>query len=76
MDIHIRYDIRRTIRRTIRSLALALVLLLALALMSSDSTYSGQLNFQRDCEAAGGFVTLTDMQPTCTRIRSGGMMQL
>lgn len=31
---------------------------------------------EQKCNATGGFLTLTDGLPECTRLRSGGMMQL
>lgn len=70
------HRISNGLKRAARALLLAYALLLALVMWASESMDRRQTTFQRDCYAAGGFITWSDGTTSCTRIRSGGMLQL
>ena len=70
-------DIKNLLKRSARSLILAYLLLLILTMWGAESAYLAFASFQQDCEGKGGFITLTDNVPSCTRIRKiHGFFQL
>ena len=59
-----------------RAVILAYLVLLALLLWTAEGIHRNRVSFFRDCETGGGVITWSDQTMACTRIRSGGMMQL
>lgn len=71
--IHTR-ELRNLLKRAARSLLLAYGLLYLLTMWEAENLYQSRIDFFRECEAAGGFVTGTQ---SCTRVRvNHGMFQL
>lgn len=55
-------------------LGYALLMMLSMWFAANiDNTYA---TFKSNCEKTGGIITFEDQRSFCTRIRSGGMLQL
>lgn len=59
-----------------RSLLVGYAMLFIVTMWTAEDLYNSQVSFFNECHATGGFITYPDGGIACTRLRSGGMMQL